>query len=159
MDLKGFAADVIENLGGVIETGPNGSAEVLLPPELAADLGLPEESRLVDRPDASTGEGGGLTVCYGSDILDKLIRAAAGAHGRASAVRIEAPAVPARTAEAAALNMLQPRNGAVRLLGSAPVRAVPSDPPPKRRSSRASTLFPGSYSNASRSCRHAWRCV
>lgn len=93
-----FAADALVDAGAVVERDADGWL-ALLPGELAQELGIGEECRLVARaPDAARAD---LLVCgLGTPLLERLASRFEGAHALASA-RLEVE--PPRAAQARAL--------------------------------------------------------
>jgi len=94
-DLVAFASDALAAQGGLVEPGDDGSALAIVPRDVGAPLGLPDEVLLADRP------GPGAVACViGSAVVDGLV-AALSASPAVCAVR--STDEPPRAAQAAAL--------------------------------------------------------
>jgi len=102
-DPVGFAARLLRRRGALVEAGP-ARVEAVLPPELAAELGIPEHVVL-----ASAREGGTHVIAYGSALLERMVASATSAVPWAS---VRAKVAVARESQArAAVEALVFRNG------------------------------------------------
>lgn len=111
LDPTGFVVDELVTRGALVERAGTGDATALLPPALAASLGLPDVATLSRSPAPAAGFCG-----LGAPVLDRLIREARATAAR-SAVTWAAEPPRAASVDAAAARIVA-RNGVIDALGT-----------------------------------------
>jgi hypothetical protein len=70
--ISGFFSDLLELHGAVVEKTEDGSLEVLSPPDVSEQLGMPEEARLIFSYEADSGNG--IYASYDSEVFKAALK-------------------------------------------------------------------------------------